>query len=175
MSTCPYCEADNIEGVDVCEQCGQSLSDLYLPAPTNVVARSLVKDRIRVLKPKQPVSVSPNTPVRDVLRLLVDKSIGCVIVTEEGKAVGIFSERDALIKLNTQATKLGDHPVSEFMTSHPQTLDAAAKIAFAVKHMDLGGYRHLPITDEDGNLSGIISVRDILRYLTENMTAAKSG
>ena len=45
-----------------------------------------------------------------------------------------------------------------------------AKIAFAVQRMDLGGYRHLPIVDREGQLSGIISVRDILEYLTERMS-----
>ena len=55
------------------------------------------------------------------------------------------------------------------MTPNPQTLVADAKIAFAVHRMDLGGYRHLPIVDERGELVGIISARDILRHLTENM------
>jgi CBS domain-containing protein len=104
---------------------------------------------------------------------MVEHRIGCVVVAEGNRAVGIFSERDALRKINTEAPHLAAHPVSEFMTPNPQTLVADAKIAFAVQRMDLGGYRHLPIVGERGELVGIISARDILRHLTDN--AARGG
>ena len=85
--------------------------------------------------------------------------------------VGIFSERDALKKVNTRIGELGSNPISEFMTPAPQTLEGHAKVAFAVQQMDLGGYRHLPILDEAGKASGVISVRNLLNYLTERMTS----
>ena len=172
MILCPYCTHENIDGADVCEQCGQSLDDLHLPTPATEVERSLIKDRISTLKPKTPVAVAPNTATRAVLKLLIDNSIGSVLVVEGGKLLGIFSERDALIKINTQIDKLGDRPIAEFMTSAVQTLGETTKIAFAVQRMDLGGFRHIPIVDETGAATGIISARDILRYLTDKMTTA---
>jgi len=172
MTICPYCGGENIEGMDQCEECGQSLADMHLEGPLLQIEQSLLTDRIGLLDPKTPITVAANTPVGDVLRLMVDKSVGCLIVIEDKNPVGIFSERDALIKLNVDAKRLSDRPVSEYMTAKPQTLEETAKIAFAVQRMDLGGYRHLPIVGEDGQLNGIISVRDILRYLTEQMTAA---
>ena len=83
-----------------------------------------------------------------------------------------YEDHDTLtvLKLNADAAELRDRPVSEFMTPNPETLQDSAKIAFAVQRMDLGGYRHVPIVSEEGNLHGIISVRDILRYLTERLT-----
>jgi CBS domain-containing protein len=144
MTLCPYCGYENIAGADVCDECEQPLADLYLPTPATAVERRLLKDRIRLLSPKTPIAVSPSTPVRDVLRTMVERKIGCVVVVDGGKPVGIFSERDALQKLNTDAAQLADHPISEFMTASPETLDAAAKIAFAVHRMDLGGFRHYP-------------------------------
>jgi CBS domain-containing protein len=83
--------------------------------------------------------------------------------------MGIFSERDALRKLGARAAEQSGRPVSELMTPNPQTLVADAKIAFAVHRMDLGGYRHVPIVDQQGELTGIISARDILRHLTDSM------
>ena len=71
-------------------------------------------------------------PVLEVLRLLVDNKVGCVAVAEQGKLVGIFTERDALLKLGENAVSLGDRPVSEFMTPQVQALPPTAKIAFAV-------------------------------------------
>ena len=175
MIACPTCDYENIEGADVCERCEQPLSDAYLPAPATAVERSLLKDRIRVLDPKNVVAVEPTRPVAEVLQLLVDQSIGCVVVIEDDRPAGIFSERDAVTRLNTEAAALAGHPISEFMTPTPQTLGEDAKIAFAVHRMDLGGYRHVPIVDRDGCLTGIISCRDILRYLTQQMTSAEAA
>jgi 2-oxoglutarate ferredoxin oxidoreductase subunit beta len=145
-----------------------------LPVPATEVERCLLNDQLDVLTPKEPLAVAPETPVRDVLQLLVEKSIGCVLVVENGKPVGIFSERDALIKLNCDADRLGDHPVSEFMTRNPESLARSSKVAFAVQKMDLGGYRHVPIVDDQQNLTGVISVRDILKYLTERMASVEA-
>jgi CBS domain-containing protein len=172
---CPYCGVDNLDGVDDCAGCGQSLSDAHLPDPPTVVEQSLLADRVQVLDPQTPVVVSADTPVRDVLRAMVDGGTGCVVVADGDRSVGIFSERDALMRLNTAASALGDRPVSEFMTAEPETLEPTAKVVFAVQRMDVGGYRHIPIIDEGGELAGIVSVRDILRYLTDKMGESRES
>lgn len=170
MIVCPYCDFENIEGSDECESCSHSLTDLHLSGPISAVEEGLLRHRVRHLLPRAPLTVGPTVKVRDVLRLLVDHSIGCVVVVDENeKPLGVFTERDALLKLNTRAVELGDRPISEFMTANPQTLAFTAKIAFAVQRMDQGGFRHVPIVDEEGRVSGVISVRDILRYFTEKM------
>jgi CBS domain-containing protein len=175
MIVCPYCDSENISGADHCEECGQPLDDLHLPEPATPLERALLRDRLAVLRPKRPIVVAPATPVREVLRTLLAKGIGCVLVVEgsgEGqKLVGIFSERDALMKIHTRIGELGDQPVSQFMSSPVETLLPTAKIAFAVQRMDLGGFRHVPIVDETGLPTGVVSARDILAYLTERLSA----
>ncbi len=166
---CPWCGADNLDGVDDCAECGQSLSDAHLPDPATLVERSLLADHVQVLDPKDPVVVAADTPVRDVLRAMVDGGTGCVVVADANRPVGIFSERDALLGLGAEASALGDRPVSGFMTAPAETLDPDAKVAFALQRMAVGGYRHIPIVGAGGELAGIISVRDILRYLTDRM------
>ena len=106
---------------------------------------------------------------------MVDGGTGCVVVVEGKRPVGVFSERDALVSLNTEASALGDHPVSGFMTAPPETLEPDAKVAFAVQRMAVGGYRHIPIVEAGGALAGIVSVRDILRYLTGKMGEGGGG
>ena len=169
MIVCPYCTTENIEGLDECDECGQPLDDAHLRPPGTEVERSLLHDRVHVLAPKTPVTVAATTKVGDVLRLMVQRGIGCVVVAEDGRPIGIFSERDALRKLNASAATMAQREVREFMTAKPQTLVADAKVAFAVHRMDLGGYRHLPIVDAAGELVGIISARDIIRHLTEQL------
>lgn len=167
MILCPYCDAENIEGADVCDQCQSPLTDLSLRAPASDVERGLLRDRIESLSPKKPLTVSPDATVSEVLGIMLKRGIGCMMVVEGDRLLGIFSERDALMRVNVDAAKFASRPVSEVMTVNPATLRTRDKIAFALHRMNVGGFRHVPILDEIDRLVGIISVRDILRYLTE--------
>ena len=169
MIICPQCHAENIEGADECEQCNQPLAEMSIRVPTSSVEADLLRDRIEKLWPKSPSSVPPNMPVGEVLKKMVNQTIGCVMVVEGDKLVGIFSERDALMKLNVDAPRLASRPISQFMTPKPVTLETNDKIAFALHKMNVGGYRHVPILFH-GKLVGVISIRDILRYLTDRIT-----
>ena len=60
-----------------------------------------------------------------------------------------------------------DHAVSEFMTPNPETVEIDAQIAYALQRMYVGGYRHLAVTSQ-GRVIGVISIRDILKYLAES-------
>lgn len=175
MIPCPLCGHDNIEGVDTCDQCGQPLDDLHLPDPKNAVERGLLGDTAAKIEHSPPIVVKGTAQVGDVLKLLVENAIGCVfIVDDEESIVGVFSERDALLKLNTQFSELLDRPISEFMTKNPESMSESTRIAFGIHQMDIGGFRHLPILDDEGRAKGVISVRDILRYLTDTITAQES-
>lgn len=173
MLICPFCDHDVIEGADECDACGQPLTESHLPVPATPVERALLADRVRLFQGRAPLLVSATMPVRDALRLLVDNKVGCVLVGDKGKLAGIFTERDVLLKLGERAAELGDQPISQFMTANVQSLPPTAKIAFAVHRMDLGGYRHIPIVNAAGEPTGIFSVRDILSYLTRQLSAAK--
>jgi CBS domain-containing protein len=171
MIVCPYCQAENIEGADLCVECKGSLAELSVRIPASRVEADLLRDRIERLWPKSPSAVAPQTPVGQVLQKMVDERIGCVMIVEGEQLIGIFSERDALMKINADAPRLSTRPISQFMTANPVTLEANDKIAFALQKMDVGGYRHIPILFS-GKLVGVISIRDILRYLTERIAAA---
>lgn len=168
LVTCPFCGYAVIEGADECDECGHSLVHLSRPQPASQAEERILQDRIRLLEPRVPIVVDPQTCLADVLELLCNKRIGCVVVAQAGQLLGIFSERDALMRLSTRYADLLDRPVAEFMTHAPETLGPDDKIAFALHRMDLGGYRHIPILT-DGELTGIISVRDILRYVNDRI------
>ena len=167
MTVCPFCDYENIEGADVCQNCQQPLSDEYLQDPRTAVERGLLSDRVEALGPKDPITVTPDVAIGEVVRMMVDRSIGCVLVVQDNQIAGVFSERDAPLKLNTEFAQVRDRPVSEFMTSKVEKLDSRAKIAFAVQRMDLGSFRHVPIVDASGKPTGVVSARDILHYVTE--------
>jgi CBS domain-containing protein len=170
---CPYCDHEVIEGADSCDACGQPLTESHLPVPATAVERALLTDRVKLFQDRKPLEVPPATPVKDVLRLLADHRVGCLLVVEQGKMIGIFTERDALLKLGEKAAELGNRPISEFMTSQVESLPPTAKIAFAVHRMDHGGYRHVPVVNDKSETVGIFSVRDILSYLSRKLAAGK--
>lgn len=159
---CPDCGHDNIDGVDVCEACGQSLID-FDPSGSEI-EQVIVGNTIEVLSPNPAVTVAPYVTVRQAIDEMTGRRIGCLLVQEDGRLAGIFTERDVLNKVSADPASL-DRPVAEFMTESPETITSDDSIAYALHAMDLGGYRHMPIVDGGGQATGVISVRDVLRFL----------
>ncbi len=159
---CPDCCYDNIDGVDVCEQCGTPLVN-YDPTVSEM-EESICRHPIEVLCPREPVSVGREAIVRDAIAEMLSRNIGCLLVVEEQKPVGILTERDILNRVSAEPNLL-DRTVGELMTQPVETITRDDSIAYALHAMDLGGYRHLPVVDARGRAVGIISIRDILRFL----------
>jgi len=161
---CPDCGHDNIAGDDLCDACGQPLTNIELSA--SEVERTITRKTIKSLTPPAPISIGPKTPVGDAIQTLVDKRIGCLLVESGDELVGIFTERDVLNRIS-ENPQVMDRPVEDFMTKAPTTVGVDDSIAYALHAMDLGGYRHLPVIDGQGKAKGIVSIRDILGYLCD--------
>jgi CBS domain-containing protein len=171
MSLCPYCGAENIDGADQCDDCAQSLDHLTKPRRAPGVEDGIFRDRAGELLHAPPIVVDEFASVDEVLKLLVDRHVGCVLIVRGVEVVGIFSERDALLRIGEQVAEFRDRPIREFMTESPETLAERDKLAFAIHKMDVGHFRHVPIL-RDGRAHGVVSARDILRYLTDRVRTA---
>jgi CBS domain-containing protein len=91
--------------------------------------------------------------------------IGCVLVTDpDGRLCGIFTERDVLYKLAGKVDDLAARPVNQYMTPDPEVTQEGQLIASALQRMMVGDLRHLPIVDEQGRPTKILSSRDIIGY-----------
>jgi CBS domain-containing protein len=109
--------------------------------------------------------VAPADPVRKALDIMSSRNLGALLVVENGKVVGIFSERDALRKgLYREGT---DRPVRELMTPDPDCLTPEDPIAFAMNRMGVGGYRHVPLVDDHRRPVGMLVMRDVVRYILQ--------
>ncbi len=166
---CPYCDHPVIEGADHCDECGLPLDDRSLPPPQNAVELALLTDRVSQFEGRRPLLIPDTMPVREAIKLLALNNIGCMLVVDKTELVGIFTERDVLMKIGAELSTLGDKPVRQYMTVQVESLPVSAKVAFALHRMDLGGYRHVPIVNEVGRPVGIFSIREMLRYLTRVM------
>jgi CBS domain-containing protein len=165
---CPACGFDNIEGADRCEDCLAPFRDLDIPQPVEGLQAHLMMDPVRKVYSEAPGTVSSNDPMVRAVELMRSYRSGCVPVVDEGKLKGILSEVDILFKLDPSNPDLLQKKVSMFMTPKPEVLSEDSTIAHALHSMSIGGYRHLPVV-RNGQLVGILSAKDILRYLKENL------
>ncbi len=161
---CPYCKHENLEGADQCESCLMDLQPLGLPEPGTALEDRLMNEHVAKLGAKRAIMVGPRTSIREAVETMVSNDIGCVLVHDGERAVGILSERDLLLRVGLRLVSIENQPVSTVMTRDPLTLDCAAPLAFALNYMTLHDFRHLPLT-RDGELEGIISLRDFLALL----------
>ncbi|HKQ49167.1 MAG TPA: CBS domain-containing protein [Phycisphaerae bacterium] len=172
---CPACKHRNIDGADDCEKCGQSLIAVELPAAKADVGweSTVVCEDLSQVMAVPPIAVSPTTTLQEVVDRLVAGGVGCVLVVSNDKLVGIFSERDLLLKIGDKFNELKSSPVRDYMTPDPETLPPEATIAWALNRMDVGGFRHIPIVKE-GHPLAMVSVRDLLQHLGKRYLAASA-
>jgi len=127
----------------------------------------LVQDTLADVLREPPLVVDTHASLADALRLMREQRRGYVLVTEDEKLVGIFTERDVLMKVAGNLLNLERTPVSAYMTREPVTLPMDAGVAFALNHMIIEGYRHVPVIADDGRPTGVVSMRDIVEYLCD--------
>jgi len=163
---CPVCQFDNIEGSDECENCGADLRIADLPAPETPLERRLVAEHLSELGHRDPIVLARTAPAREAVAAMQRAGVGSVLVTDGGRLVGIFTERDALLKVAGVSAAAMDAPLGELMTADPVVLREDDSIAVAIHKMAVGGFRHIPLT-RDGQPTGIVSARDVFGHILE--------
>ena len=118
-------------------------------------------------KPDEVLTVAPATTLREALKLMNDHDIGVVVVVDEDKVQGIFSERDFAREVVQKDSLSLDAQVSALMTSQvyyvqPDQLIDDCMALMVDKHI-----RHLPVL-ENGHLVGMISIRDVVREMVSS-------
>jgi CBS domain-containing protein len=161
---CPFCRHENLDGADQCASCLMDLQPDSLPEAETQLEDSLMNQDVSSLGAKRAIMVGPGATIREAIDVMVDQGIGCVLVHDGKRAVGILTERDLLLKVGLGLPVLENEPVSRIMTPDPLMLDSEAPLAFALNYMTLRDFRHLPLT-RGNDLHGIISLRDFLALL----------
>ncbi len=113
--------------------------------------------RVSVLQTDDYVAVSPHTPLSQAIEAMKEDEGGCVIVSDDGRVAGIFTERDLLTRVLGENADL-ESPISKWMQQ--------ATIGEAVRLMNERSFRNIPLVKK-GELVGSISVFDIITYLAE--------
>ena len=133
------------------------------------LARNLKVESVSRLNPTPPWQVAPTQTVAEAVQLMRERKVGCVLVCADQRIVGIFTERDLMHRVLATGMPLS-RPISESMTPNPVVLHPKDSISTAIRRMEEGGYRHLPVV-VDGKPVGILSVKRIVHYLVEHFPA----
>ncbi|MFO0927230.1 MAG: CBS domain-containing protein [Gemmataceae bacterium] len=131
------------------------------------LARNLKVESVARLRPTAACCVQAERPVADAVVAMRRERVGCVLVCQGERLVGIFTERDLVRRV------LADHlplslPLAGCMTADPVVVSLTESIGAAIRRMQQGGHRHLPVVDPEGRPVGVLSVKRIVHYLVEH-------
>lgn len=121
-----------------------------------------------ILKAKGSVvySVEPQAMVYNAIEQMCERNIGGLLIVEQGKLVGIFTERDYARKLILKGKSSKDTPIKDLMTPDPFTVTPDSSIEDCMKLMSSKHIRHLPVTEGE-KLIGMISIGDVVKHIIE--------
>jgi len=164
---CPSCGHDNIEGTDRCEECLTALFNLdESQGGRRDLARSVMQDDLNQLD-QESLSVAPDAPIIEVIERMKQAHLGCALVLDEGRLIGIFTERDLLNKFTGQTAHPQNTPVRELMSANPEVLRETDSVATALNKMSMGRYRHIPVQKANGSYC-VTSIKHVLKYLAQS-------
>lgn len=132
--------------------------------------RNLKVESVRRLRLSPARALEESATVAAAVALMRAERVGCLLVTAGGRLVGIFTERDLLTRVLGPGQPLSV-PLAGVMTPEPVAVGADDPIRTAVRRMQAGGYRHLPVVDEGNRPVGVLSAKQIVRYLVEHFPA----
>ena len=118
------------------------------------------------VKGRSVYSVEPAVMVIKAIELMCEKNIGGLLIVENGKLAGIFTERDYARKLILKGKSSKDTPIGELMTPNPFTVSPDTSIDECMQMMTSKHIRHLPVVEGD-QLIGMISIGDVVRQVIE--------
>jgi len=131
------------------------------------LAKTLKVESVSRLQTSAPLQISPAQTVAEAVSVMRQERVGCILVCEGEQIVGILTERDLLRRVMAPGKPL-TLTVAECMTRNPVVVHRKEPIGAAVRRMEEGGYRHLPVIDEVGRPVGVLSVKRIVHYLLEH-------
>ena len=111
------------------------------------------------------VALDRAASVADAVTAMINNRVGAVLIVDNGKLYGLFSERDVLTRVVAAGRIPAETPIVEVMTSDPECLNFDDEIVYALNRMTVGGFRHIPLLDAEGNPSGVVSMRDVVEHI----------
>jgi CBS domain-containing protein len=135
----------------------------------------LLESPVAAMARRVPIVFSKDATVTDAVRAMQRDHRGCVLITEDGTRqtalIGIFTERDVLFRIVDRGRNPQELTLGDVMVRDPEVLPRTAPVAWVLNKMSVGGFRHVPVVDEECRPVFIVSVKDIVDFLVASFPA----
>lgn len=128
-------------------------------------------DAILAQKPQEVHTISPDATVLDAVKLMAEKNVGALLVTEGERLVGLISERDYTRKIVLHGKRSRETPVREIMSTSLTVIHPHEPVDNCLRTMTEKHIRHLPVV-KDGKVCAIISIGDLVKHVMSCQSAA---
>lgn len=116
-----------------------------------------------------PATVDTSANVLEAVQAMAEEGVGAVAVVENGQLRGIFTERDVMLRVVLRDKRPQDAKLAEVMTAPVETADEETTAEEALNFMVERHIRHLPLVAKDGQLLGMVSIRNLLEHMVEDL------
>jgi CBS domain-containing protein len=114
-----------------------------------------------------PITCERSATVRQAIELMQQEQIDCVLIVDLGHLVGVFTVWDVLTKVAARGVDIDRLRVATLMTPNPDCLSMDDELAYALNQMSVGDYQHIPLVDDHGRPTGVVTMRHIVDYLVD--------
>lgn len=125
------------------------------------------------LGPDDVITSNRDAELGEITRLLADENVGAIVITDGGNGgepVGIVTDRDAALAIHEhEGEDVASVTVDEVMTADPATIREDAESIEISRAIDEHGVRRFPVVDDDGELSGIVTLDDVVATVGEQL------
>ena len=117
-------------------------------------------------------SIAPDATVYEAVFLMAEKNVGALLVVEDGRLVGIVSERDYTRKVMLRGKRSRETQVREIMSTELTTVPPRESVDDCLRFMTEKRVRHLPVVNGNGEIRGVISIGDLVKHVISVQSAA---
>ncbi len=130
---------------------------------------AVLRRHIRDLLMLQPVVIlDEQATARDAITAMRQEQTSCVLIVDQRQLVGVFTERDVVTTVAAQEIDLDRLPVRVAMRPEPDCLEMDDELVYALHHMSVGEYRHIPVVDAQRQPLAVVSMQAIMGYIVES-------
>jgi signal-transduction protein with cAMP-binding, CBS, and nucleotidyltransferase domain len=151
------------------EEFRDPLQNYHPKTHNDPLEKALIDETVVAIQCTPVATVAPGTPVHAAVKTLAGLHVGCLLVAENGRLVGVFSDRDVLDRVALEYDQVKDRPVSELMTTDPVYVYETDSAAAALSIMAVSGFRHVPVTNIDQQVVGIVSPQRVTEFLRKHV------
>jgi CBS domain-containing protein len=121
------------------------------------------------------ITISPDQKVLEAVDLMLDKNVGCVVVVEQDRPIGILTDRDIVLRVMANRKDAATTLIQEVMTPNPIVAPEAIGIWELIQAMKKHAVRRFPIVAGDGKLVGIITLDDLIELMGAELASLGRG